>query len=124
MESCLDVLSYCNRCLSCRVLSLAFMSPSADKDRPSLETTGRLVWYTLEFKSSAGDGMLWSRGVLHRHNMARWGSEPDSLHFCKRPFTVCTALSMKLLACGKKGLVVTCTKPHVLLNPWNNVEVN
>ena len=121
--SCLDVLSYCNCCFSCRVWSLALMSPSAYRDRPGLETAGKLVWYTLEFKSSTGDGMLWSRGVLHRHNMARWGSEPDFLHFCKRPFTVCTALSIKPLAYGKWGLVVTCTKPYVLLNPRNNVEV-
>ena len=48
-----------------------FTSPSADKDRPGLDTEGRFAWYTLEFKSSAGNAMLWSSGVLHRHNMAR-----------------------------------------------------
>ena len=48
-----------------------FTSPSADKDRPGLEMEGRFAWYTLEFKSSAGDAMLWSGGVLRRHNMAR-----------------------------------------------------
>ena len=47
------------------------MSPSADSDRLGLDMVGRLVWYTLEFKSSAGDAMLWSSGVLRRHNMAK-----------------------------------------------------
>ena len=49
-----------------------FTSPSADNDRPGLDMEGRLEpWYTMEFGSSAGDAMLWSSGVLRRHNMAR-----------------------------------------------------
>ena len=47
------------------------MSPSADSDRLGSDMVGRLVWYTLELKSSAGDAMLWLSGVLRRHNMAR-----------------------------------------------------
>ena len=51
--------------------SLALMSPTADIDRLGLDMVGRLVWYTHEFKSLAGDAMLWSSGVLQRHNVAR-----------------------------------------------------
>jgi len=76
------------------------MSPSADSDRLGLDMVGRLVWYTHEFKSSAGDAMLWSSGVLQRHSMARLGLAPDSFHVWSRFFTVCTLLSMKPLVCG------------------------
>ena len=47
------------------------MSPTADSDSLGLDMVGRLVWYTLDFKSLACDAMLWSSGVLQRHNMAR-----------------------------------------------------
>ena len=96
----LEDLSYYDLCWSCRAWSLEFTSPSADNNRPGLDMHGRLAWYTLELRSSAGDAMLWSSGVLRRHNMARWGSAPDSLHFWRRFFTVCMVLSMKPLACG------------------------
>lgn len=42
-----EVLSYCDFCWSCLLWSLAFTSPSADKEMLGLETAGRLVWYTL-----------------------------------------------------------------------------
>ena len=67
----LEDLSYCDFCSSCRAWSLVFTSPSADNDRPGLDMEGRFAWYTLEIRSSAGDAMLWSSGVLRRHNMAR-----------------------------------------------------
>ena len=44
-----------------------FTSPSADNDRPGLDMEERLAWYTLELRSSTGDAMLWSSGVLRRH---------------------------------------------------------
>ena len=68
----LEDLLYCDFWSCHRAWSLVFTSPSADNDRPGLNMEGRLEpWYTMEFGSSAGDAMLWSSGVLRRHNMAR-----------------------------------------------------
>lgn len=42
-------------------------------------------------------GTSWLSGVLSRQSITRWGSKPDSMHFCKRSFTVCTVVSIKPL---------------------------
>ena len=36
-----------------------------------MDIEDRLPWCTVEFRSSDGDAMLWSSGLLRRHNMAR-----------------------------------------------------
>lgn len=67
----LEDLSCSDLCWSCPAWSTLFISPSVNNDRPVLDMEGSLIWYALEFRSSTGDAMLWSSGVLHRHNMAR-----------------------------------------------------
>lgn len=48
-----------------------FTFPCADSGRPGLDMEGKLVWYALESRNSAGEVMLWSSGVLLGHNIAR-----------------------------------------------------
>ena len=67
----LEDLSCSDLCWSCPAWSTVFTSPSVNNDRPVLDMEGSLIWYALEFRSSTGDAMLWSSGVLQRHNMAR-----------------------------------------------------
>ena len=96
--------------ISCRCWRNAFTFPS-DRD----DMAGRFDLYLLPFRSSHGDGRLWSIGVVLRHNIAKWGAPPLSFAFVKSFFTVCTVLSMNPFDLGYSGELVTWSNPYLAL---------
>ena len=83
---------------------------------------GKLLRYFLPLRISHGDGVLWSIGVVRRHNMARCGSWPLSLAFVKSCFTVCTILSANPFERGYIGEDVACSNLQFVANCLNSSD--